>query len=131
MNNTTRRFHEKCDNKGATIVVVKIKGSEKIVGGYNPFDWDISERYKITRDSFIFSFTNRMNIKTVKVGYSNGVCSIGCYSTFGPVFGGYFYSIYSQNNDDTIWKINDNNFSISYSNIGIPMGRVDVDDYEL
>src|SRR5207248_10095480 len=55
--NTPEAFHEKCDNKGATIVIVKIKGSEQIVGGYNPFDWDSSNSYKTTTDSFIFSFT--------------------------------------------------------------------------
>src|SRR5204863_9771798 len=31
-----RAFHKKCDNKGATIVIIKIKGSEQIIGGYNP-----------------------------------------------------------------------------------------------
>src|SRR5688572_22690679 len=37
--NTAASFHEKCDNKGATVVVAKIRNSEKIVGGYNPLDW--------------------------------------------------------------------------------------------
>ncbi len=35
-------FHEKCDNQGPTIVVAKVKGSEQIVGGYNPLAWDSS-----------------------------------------------------------------------------------------
>ena len=33
--NTAAAFHEKCDNKGATIVIAKVQNSEKIVGGYN------------------------------------------------------------------------------------------------
>src|SRR5205823_9884258 len=53
---TAAAFHEKCDNKGATIVVVKIKNSEQIVGGYNPLNWNSSETLKSTYDSFIFSF---------------------------------------------------------------------------
>ncbi|CAB4431034.1 unnamed protein product [Rhizophagus irregularis] len=58
---TPEAFHKKCDNKGATIIIIKIKDSEKIIGGYNPFDWDSS--------------------------YSNGTKSIGCYPDYGPVFG--------------------------------------------
>src|SRR2546423_5181850 len=38
--NTNAAFHEKCDNKGPTIVIVKIKDSDQIVGGYNPISWD-------------------------------------------------------------------------------------------
>src|SRR5207244_7921932 len=68
--NTPAAFHAKCDNKGATIVVVKIKNSEKIVGGYNPFHWNSSNQDKSTFDSFIYSFTNRKYIKTAKVCYS-------------------------------------------------------------
>ena len=33
---TTTAFHEKWDNKGAIIVVAKVKNSEHIIGGYNP-----------------------------------------------------------------------------------------------
>ena len=61
--NTNAAFHEKCDNKKATITVVKIKGSEQIVGGYNPLEWDVSG-CKSTLDSFIFSLTDRMNLQT-------------------------------------------------------------------
>ena len=31
--NTVAAFHEKCDNKGPTIVIAKITNSEQIVGG--------------------------------------------------------------------------------------------------
>src|SRR6266542_937008 len=61
--NKVEEFHKKCDNKGATIVVVKIKNSEQIVGGYNPLDWDSSNTFKYNKDSFIFSFTNKDNLQ--------------------------------------------------------------------
>jgi len=125
--NTVSAFHEKCDNKGATIVIVKIKGTEQIVGGYNPFDWDLSCSEKNTTDSFIFSFTDRKNIETANVGYSNGVYSVSCHSHCGPVFGGNFYF----RNDGTTWYINDNNYSISYSSMIILIGRAIVDYYEV
>src|SRR5439155_22167800 len=32
-------FHDKCNGKGPTIVVVKIRGTEELIGGYNPTSW--------------------------------------------------------------------------------------------
>ncbi|RIA79310.1 hypothetical protein C1645_840986 [Glomus cerebriforme] len=56
---------------GATVVVVKIKNSKQIVGGYNPLFWesDNNGHFKSANDSFIFSFTNRDNLQTAKIGY--------------------------------------------------------------
>ncbi|RGB33219.1 hypothetical protein C1646_816207 [Rhizophagus diaphanus] len=122
---TSEAFHKKCDNKGATIVMIKIKGSEQIIGGYNPFDWDSDKIYKNTKDSFLFTFIDRRDTKTAKVGYSNGIYSIGCYPSYGPIFGGDF----SCRDDGTAWKFN--NIFCSYPNIGIPIGSIDVDDYEV
>ncbi|EXX77212.1 BTB/POZ domain-containing protein [Rhizophagus irregularis DAOM 181602=DAOM 197198] len=123
--NTTKAFHDKCDNKGATIVIVKINGTEQIVGGYNPFDWESADgKEKSTRDSFIFSFTDRNNVKTAKAGYSNGQSSIGCYTQHGPVFGSFFFHA----RDGTFWNINNNN----YSDIGISSKvNANTDDYEV
>jgi hypothetical protein len=119
-------FHEKCDNKGATIIVAKIKNSNHIFGGYNPLDWDLSNNYKSTFDSFIFSFTNRHNIKTAEVGYSNGQISIGCYRSHGPIFG--YYLVYL----DTKWFVN-SSYSDNYPSIKIltSSGNINVDDYEV
>ena len=128
--NTPAAFHEKCDNKGATIVVIKFKGSEKIVGGYNPLFWDSSNTHKSTNDSFIFSFANKNNLQSVKVGYSNGnERSIGCYSNYGPIFGG-GNDLRCQN--DGTWFSNYNSNS-SYPQVdGIPYGNnFNVDDYEV
>ncbi|PKY14500.1 hypothetical protein RhiirB3_519664 [Rhizophagus irregularis] len=33
------KFHNNCDNKGPTIVVIKVKYSGEIIGGYNPLEW--------------------------------------------------------------------------------------------
>src|SRR5581483_10909618 len=49
--NTIGTFHEKCDNKGATVVVAKITNSDQIVGGYNPLFWDANSNWKSTNDS--------------------------------------------------------------------------------
>ncbi|RGB30587.1 hypothetical protein C1646_793610 [Rhizophagus diaphanus] len=87
--NAPAAFHAKCDNIGATIVVVKIKNSEQIVGGYNPIQWDSSELWESTFDSFIYFFANVKNIVTAKVSYSSGdTYSIGNLAKYGPLFGG-------------------------------------------
>jgi hypothetical protein len=128
-------FHENCDNRGATIVIVKIEGSEQIFGGYNPFDWDSSGNYKTTTDSFLFSFKDRKNIKTAKVGYSNNRSSVGCFQDHGPIFGYYLYY------KSTYWTVN-NSFSNNYPDIRIKnypdtripikvLENINIDDYEV
>ncbi|CAB4377868.1 unnamed protein product [Rhizophagus irregularis] len=124
---TAEAFHENCDDRGATITIVKIKGSEQIFGGFNPFDWDLCGDYKTTKNSFIFSFMDRKNMKTAKVGYSNGRCSVGCYQDYGPIFGYYLYY------KNTHWMVN-NDFSRNYPGIKIPISVLEItniDDYEV
>ncbi|PKC07311.1 hypothetical protein RhiirA5_399923 [Rhizophagus irregularis] len=70
------KFHNNCDNKGPTIVVIKVKYSGEIIGGYNPLEWrcvKINEwstllpnnhdfyidQQRRTSKSFIFSLTNQ------------------------------------------------------------------------
>ena len=118
-------FHKKCDNKGATIVIAKVTNSEQIIGGYNPLEWDSSSGYKSTNDSFIFSFTNRTNLQSAKVGYksNNNDNSVYCDSTYGPAF---CSDLYYFQNDDT-WS---SSTSCYHSNIDIPPS-FNVDDYEV
>ncbi|GBC03009.1 hypothetical protein RclHR1_04930006 [Rhizophagus clarus] len=124
-------FHARCDNKGATLIVAKVTNSERIVGGYNPHQWDSSNTWKSTMDSFIYLFTDKNDIKTAKVSYSNGnQYSIRNLSEHGPAFGGgcdlYF-------NKDGNWHSGNNSYDYynSYPKIdGIP-ARFKVDDYEV
>src|SRR6266536_3295921 len=115
--NNILAYHEKCDNKGATIVIAKVTNSEQIIGGYNPLQWDSSNSWKSTNDSFIFSFTNRTNLQSAKVGYSKG----GQYSiygglVYGPTFGG-GHDLYC-NNHGTWYSTSDSTYS-SYFKIDI------------
>ncbi|CAB4377963.1 unnamed protein product [Rhizophagus irregularis] len=121
--NTPATFHAKCNNKGATIVILKIQNSEQILGGYNPLPWDQSNSYKNTTDSYMFSFTNRNDLKTAKVGHINNTnynTAIWCNQNYGPVFGGghdLFQDI------DNNWKSNN---PYSYPKINIPQGNKNV-----
>ncbi|EXX77646.1 BTB/POZ domain-containing protein [Rhizophagus irregularis DAOM 181602=DAOM 197198] len=121
--NRSEVFYRKCNNKGTTIVVVKIKGSEQIFGGYNPVIWRSYGNYMMT-SSFIFSFTNRKNIKTAKVGYES---SINFYPDYGSMYGCYL----TCNGEGNIWGVDDS-FLRNYLNINIPLaGYVETDDYEV
>ncbi len=129
--NTAATFHEKCDNKGATIVIVKIENSEKIIGGYNPLDWKAeighSGYSKSTKESFIFSFTDRDNFQTAKLSYPNNYHhAIMSMPNNGPIFG--YFDILSRNNNN--WENRNCTNPRAYSIIGIPQ-TFRVNDYEV
>ncbi|GBC07287.1 hypothetical protein RclHR1_07360010 [Rhizophagus clarus] len=129
--NTVGEFHTKCDNKGASIVIVKIANSEQIVGGYNPLYWDSISGWLSTADSFIFSFTNRNNFQTAKVGHvTKGMYGVCCSQ--GPTFGGGHDLNLTR---DNTWRSNNPH---SYPKIDIPKGHnvggyniFMVEDYEV
>ncbi|CAB4381461.1 unnamed protein product [Rhizophagus irregularis] len=77
-------FHEKCDNVGPTIVIVKIRDNNCLVGGYNSLDiswkrsWFNSSRgskecFIFSMDSFINPTTldNNVKLSKVKTEYKN------------------------------------------------------------
>ncbi|CAG8464469.1 6355_t:CDS:2 [Acaulospora morrowiae] len=51
-------FNGLAAKKGPTIVIIKVADSPRILGGYNPVDWDTSFSIENTKESFIFSFEN-------------------------------------------------------------------------
>ncbi|RIA86952.1 hypothetical protein C1645_828509 [Glomus cerebriforme] len=125
--NTAAAFHEKCDNKEATIIVAKVTNSEQIVGGYNPLSWDSSNSWKSTNDSFIFSFKDRTDLRSAKVSYSNNdQYSIYC-SFYGPQFG-YRGNLVCQNG---LWYSTYYDYNYAYPKIDIPENNFNVIDYEV
>ncbi|CAG8775663.1 32437_t:CDS:2, partial [Gigaspora margarita] len=82
-------FHEKCDNKGATIVVMQIAYSGELVGGYNPIEWTTGDVRLTTQNSFLFSFPKQGNLNDAKLsrvtraGYAIRIKD----KTHGPCFG--------------------------------------------
>ncbi|EXX73155.1 hypothetical protein RirG_062690 [Rhizophagus irregularis DAOM 197198w] len=60
---TSRKFHEVCDDQTNIVVIVKVKQSNEILGGYNPATWKSGYRFSTTRNSFIFSFKNNDGIE--------------------------------------------------------------------
>ncbi|RIB19330.1 hypothetical protein C2G38_1273489 [Gigaspora rosea] len=118
-------FHEKCDQKGATIVVAKIQNSNQLVGGYTPVDWDTSGQNKSSTDSFIFSLSDLTNLSNANLGrISSSYYSyaIYCDKSCGPYFGN--GNLHFNRN---CINVSDNGY---YSNVGIPNGS-QIEDYEV
>ncbi|RHZ72530.1 hypothetical protein Glove_242g11 [Diversispora epigaea] len=90
-----RTFWDMCNGHAGTVVIIKVKGTDEILGGYNPLAWDnnasgVNGVYGETNDSFIFSLKNgnvqnsilsRVKMPDYALWYNNHV---NC----GPNFGG-------------------------------------------
>uniref|UniRef100_U9TWA9 TLDc domain-containing protein n=1 Tax=Rhizophagus irregularis (strain DAOM 181602 / DAOM 197198 / MUCL 43194) TaxID=747089 RepID=U9TWA9_RHIID len=85
---TPRKFHELCNGKYNTITFIKIKGTDEIIGGYNPLKWESSaDTWGITNGSFIFSFINK-NIKDAIISNVINLNHAIYFNTnCGPYFG--------------------------------------------
>ncbi|GBC09559.1 hypothetical protein RclHR1_08990003 [Rhizophagus clarus] len=126
---TVAEFYNKCNDKGATIIVAKIANSNKIFGGYNPLQWDSSNSWKFTRESFIYFIADRKDVKTAKVSYSNSNRYSIRNLSDGPGFGDGCDLYYEGNG---VWCISYGFFS-SYNSIidDMQTGKLCVDDYEV
>ena len=115
-------FHVKCDNKGATITVIR-SSDGFIFGGFADKSWTSSDIYCESDKAFLFSLKSPSNtVGPTKICIKQNMCSKAmCYiSSYGPIFGsGHDFLIYSDANNN----------SDSYSNLGdtyeIPPGQTD------
>ncbi|RGB32318.1 hypothetical protein C1646_816738 [Rhizophagus diaphanus] len=126
-----KSFHNKCDNKGAIITIIKIKNSNQIVGGYNPFDWS-GLSINCTPDSFIFSFNDNRNVDSgiISRPIKNLNSVVISDPDWGPVFGAYTsievsHDLCMQRNGQ--WS----SYPSSYTDINIPKKYFDIVDYEV
>jgi hypothetical protein len=86
---TPIKFHELCDNIPHTVTFIKIKGTEEIIGGYNPLIWKSHKNGEFgkTKDSFIFSFKNKDNFKNFILSHVKNIDKALYYRyDFGPTF---------------------------------------------
>src|SRR5204862_8228581 len=105
---TFRKFHETCDNITHTVTIVKVRGSNEILGGYNPIAWRPMNSYGsyiIAKNSFIFSFKDKNIEDYVLSRVANEETAIYSSNIFGPSFGG----------SDLILLGRDGNFCRSHS----------------
>jgi hypothetical protein len=86
-------FHAKCDEKGATVTIVK-STEGCIFGGYSDLSW-VGDIWKSSSRAFLFSIVNPAGLAPMKLPLTGkwnnkAVC---CYPTCGPLFGSGSYLI--------------------------------------
>ncbi|CAG8571482.1 551_t:CDS:2 [Ambispora leptoticha] len=85
---STSAFHNKCDNKDATIVIMKIRESGRLIGGYNPIGWSSRNMWVNSRYCFIFSFDDGIALhKSVLSRVVDPSRAVLCSQMIGACFG--------------------------------------------
>ena len=85
---TSNNFHNKCDNKGPTIVLYK--NEKSIFGGFTPISWSSGGgKWDTSPDCFLFTLKNIHNTEPTKFPLqNNNTCAVYHNSNYGPTFGG-------------------------------------------
>jgi len=86
-----KTFHQLCDQKGETLVVIK-SDAGWLFGGYTPLSWDSFANYveDKSRLTFLFTLTNPHGIVPTKYILKDDRIkyAIYCQTNYGPTFGG-------------------------------------------
>ena len=112
-------FHSKCDNKGATVTVIKSTGGY-VFGGYADLPWASSGQWLSSSNAFIFALQYPSGVAPVKMPLTQAPHSNAMYdhSSYGPTFG-FGHAIHVADNA--------NSNSNSYNNAGhasqLPAGQ--------
>jgi hypothetical protein len=129
---TSQKFHELCDNKGATIVLMRVANTKEIIGGYNPVLWlgGFFGKWITTPDSFIFNFGDGIDLNQAvlsRIHQDHCNMALFCADVRGPSFG-----------CQDLWMPNYNNLSLKctskhtyYENKIIDTRKFDVEEYEV
>ena len=81
-----KNFHEKCDNKGPTIILYK-NNKGHIFGGYASISWTSDNNYHAAPDCFIFTLINIHNTEPTKFPTKSKDEGINHQLDRGPTFG--------------------------------------------
>jgi hypothetical protein len=81
-------FHSRCDNKGATVTVIKCTGGF-VFGGYADASWSSSGSYTHSAQAFLFSVHSPSGVGPVKLPLvqPNPPNAFYCAASYGPTFG--------------------------------------------
>ncbi|RIB30728.1 hypothetical protein C2G38_1423265 [Gigaspora rosea] len=88
---TAKSFWNLCDKQTNVVVVIEVKETNEILGGYNPIGWDKPKKSRIYKNcdkSFIFSLKNDtiQNSILSRITDRGQNKAIACCSKFGPSF---------------------------------------------
>ena len=87
-----KKFHELCNDKGATITVAHKKEGDRVFGGFTTKSWirESDDDGEQTNDPNAFLFVIRPNVKVFRLAEhyeKDGTFAICHFSNYGPVFG--------------------------------------------
>ncbi|RHZ76567.1 hypothetical protein Glove_196g73 [Diversispora epigaea] len=114
-------FWNACHGHSGTVVIIKVKGTDEILGGYNPLAWVAipGGSWGTTNDSFIFSLQNgnvqNSILSRVKIR-EHAILNVLFYNQkwYGPHFGYNLY-LYSPSSD---FNLDINNCNVCNNNHG-------------
>ncbi|RIB12034.1 hypothetical protein C2G38_2259319 [Gigaspora rosea] len=87
---TKDSFWNICNKQANVIVVMKVKGTDEILGGYNPIGWEKPSSDMIVKycnNSFIFSLKNSIIRTSILCNAKEPEYAIECNREYGPIFG--------------------------------------------
>ncbi|XP_078350446.1 uncharacterized protein LOC144635232 [Oculina patagonica] len=113
-------FHSKCDNKGATVTIVK--SGNNIFGGFTEVPWASQGKWTTCRDAFLFSMVNPRGLGPTKMPLKSQQQQYGIYCdcSCGPTFGG-GHDLYISDNANT----NTSSYSTLGNTYECPPGQQD------
>lgn len=105
----TNDFHSKCDDKGATVTIVKTSEGY-VFGGYTDQSWASEGHWKSSNEAFLFSLKCHAGLAPVKMRLKSGENrhAMYCSSNWGLGFG----------NDDIYVGIDNSSLKNGYTNLG-------------
>ncbi len=78
---TAKDFHDRCDNKGPTISLFKVKDGD-VIGGYSKAQWSSDGKHVGDSDAMLFNLSCQRHFPNK--GYGREIC---CHTSWGPYYG--------------------------------------------
>ncbi|RHZ87568.1 hypothetical protein Glove_33g45 [Diversispora epigaea] len=128
-------FWNICHGHACTIVVVKVKGTDEILGGYNPLTWDnsnIKDQWMETKDSFIFSLKNSILSRVKIIDHAILNSCKNDQKSYGPYFG-FGFGLYSEKSNFNLDNFSycGNLYNYYEKRIKTSSDRFPIDNYEV
>ncbi|RIB06378.1 hypothetical protein C2G38_2116230 [Gigaspora rosea] len=131
---TRNSFWNLCNQQTNVIVVMKVKGTDEILGGYNPIGWEKprGRRYETKRcdDSFIFSLKNGTIRNSILSRVETSKDAICCNPNYGPIFSGGIIMGNNFNRDNGCLLYSNGSYEKSIRDF-IGLSYFSVDEYEI
>ncbi|CAG8474318.1 3002_t:CDS:1 [Acaulospora colombiana] len=135
-----KTFWDMCHGHEKTVLILKVAGTDEIIGGYNPMKWDKTyeeeDEWIKTSDSFIFSLKNdsikESILSRIKNPYRAVINShLEDQETFGPIFGCDEICMMTRMSDFTKGESYCDESSIYEKNIRKTTNKFSIVDYEV